>query len=620
VRALGRSFSALWESALRALRPEQTPLAVVPAVRAVAAAGLVAVAGAATHDLDTVAIAYFGASCAVVFITTPVYRTRVVMLVAQAGGAVCGITLGVVLPHQPGAVVLVATLAGFVSGALGALGPAWTAAALMLLVGLSFGQFAGLDLPWWQQALWFVIGTAVVAVPAVSLWPWNRDRVERAVIAAVFESSADLLASVGSSSSAERRHALALASARARTMLPSRRVARDGHRAARWRQDTAALRAAEQAALAAAALHASSVKTGDAVPMTIRRVADDVRRGRRVGRQDELRGPAGSVPTVLQPLADALALVTMTPSSSAVAPPPRVWRELTSSIAMSWRPDARRNAVRLALCMGIATACVVILREPSHSYWLPLTVAVVVRPEYSSVFVRTLNRVVGTVVGAALAAILLLLTPDPWAIAGGAAMAIGFAALTGQKLYALGVVGITASALLSASIGSADPVFPLYRVFDTLIGALIAIVFGYLLWPGRARTPAADEIRSAAAAARRYIDSALAEGSTSDVVSARQTAFRLAHEARASADAAVLEPPPVGALAVALQTAARSVEDVVDEISATMVLGSTDVLRTSADRLRARIETAVAATDPVGAVVLPNSERRHRGRRRSTPS
>jgi hypothetical protein len=82
----------------------------------------------------------------------------------------------------------------------------------------------------------------------------------------------------------------------------------------------------------------------------------------------------------------------------------------------------------------------------------------------------------------------------------------------------------------------------------------------------------------------------------------------------------VLEPPPVGALAVVLQTAARSVEDVVDEISATMVLGSTDVLRTSADRLRARIETAVAATDPVGAAVLSNSERRHRRRRRSTPS
>jgi uncharacterized membrane protein YccC len=258
-------------------------------------------------------------------------------------------------------IVVTGVLAGLVSGAVGAIAPAWTAAALMFLVGLSFGQFAGLALPWWQQGAWYLIGTLVVAVPTLILWPWRLSPV------------------------AQR---------------PAERVQRPG----------------------------------------------DVRSGGHT----------------------------------------RLRRILTSLRAASTR-DALENGLRLAVCMGLASACVIALREPSHSYWLPLTVAVIVRPEYSSVFERTVNRVAGTMVGALIAAVILLVAPGAWFIAVGAALAIGFAVLSAPKLYGLAVVGITASALLSASIGTPDPAFPLTRVLDTVLGALIAIVFGYLLWPRRRR-------------------------------------------------------------------------------------------------------------------------------------
>lgn len=353
----------MWALTARALRPKREAWAVFPALRAVVAAGAVAAAGAATGHLDAVGVAYFGAACAVVFITNGAYRTRLIMLAAQASGAVAGIVLGIVLPHSPVVLVVTATAVAMLAGILGTRGPAATAAALMAVIGLSFGQFAGLPLPWWQQGGWYVAGTLVVAIAGISPWIISR------------------------------HHPLSAA----RASKPDATAAR-------------------------------------------------------------------------RPLVE----------------------RLRSGLRNVAAPDAIRTGVRLSVCMGIATAAVVALHEPSHSYWLPLTVAVVVRPEYGSVFMRTVNRITGTIIGAMVAALVLLLFPASWPIAVSAAVAIGFAVLSAPKLYALSVIGITASALLSASIGTPDPVFPLVRLLDTILGYGIAVVFGYLLWPGSSRpTPEA---------------------------------------------------------------------------------------------------------------------------------
>ncbi|GGF10351.1 FUSC family protein [Subtercola lobariae] len=345
----------IWHSGVRALKPKPAAWAVFPAIRAVIAAGAVAAVGAATGHMDAVGVAYFGAACAVVFITNGGYRTRLTMLAAQAFGAVAGIVLGIVLPHDPVVLIVTATVVGMLAGMLGVIGPAATATAVMAVIGLAFGQFAGLPLPWWQQGAWYLAGTFVVAIAGVSPWILQRWRLNQHVAATASKPSTTR------SSFSERSRA---------------------------------------------------------------------------------------------------------------------------SFRVVTTPDAIRTGIRLALCMAIATATVVALREPDHSYWLPLTVAVVVRPEYGSVFVRTVNRVVGTIIGATVAALVLLVLPASWPIAVAAALAIGFAVFAAPKLYALSVIGITASALLSASIGTPDPVFPLIRLLDTLLGCTIAVVFGYLLWPG----------------------------------------------------------------------------------------------------------------------------------------
>jgi uncharacterized membrane protein YccC len=94
-----------------------------------------------------------------------------------------------------------------------------------------------------------------------------------------------------------------------------------------------------------------------------------------------------------------------------------------------------------------------------------------------------INRVAGTIIGALIAALVITVLPADLSLAIVAVLAIGFAAAAAPKLYALSVIGITASALLSTEIGATDPVIPLVRVADTLLGAVIAVVLGLLLWP-----------------------------------------------------------------------------------------------------------------------------------------
>ncbi|OPX08587.1 hypothetical protein B1964_26250 [Gordonia sp. i37] len=147
-------------------------------------------------------------------------------------------------------------------------------------------------------------------------------------------------------------------------------------------------------------------------------------------------------------------------------------------------PAAVHNSARTALCLGVATAITVAVHAPEHGFWLPLTVAVIVRPEYGSVVGRTVNRVAGTVIGAAVAAGVVAIWPSGIVVAVAASVGLAFAVLTGPKLYGLRVVGITLSALLSASVGAPDALGPEIRLLDTLAGAAIAVVFGYVIWAG----------------------------------------------------------------------------------------------------------------------------------------
>jgi len=71
-------------------------------------------------------------------------------------------------------------------------------------------------------------------------------------------------------------------------------------------------------------------------------------------------------------------------------------------------------ALRVMISMGVAA--VVSQASPlQRSYWVVLTVAIVLRPDFGSVFARALQRGLGTVVGAVAGAVIIALVPyGPW--------------------------------------------------------------------------------------------------------------------------------------------------------------------------------------------------------------
>ncbi|MFK0229911.1 FUSC family protein [Streptomyces sp. NPDC090303] len=546
-------------SVVRSLRPGPAPLAVARGARAFGAAALIAGYGALLGDMRGVAIAYLGAACTAAFVTGGAYRNRARALVAQALGALLGITVGTSVPHEAVWTVTAATLLGAVSGAVGALGPGGPGFGMMLSVGVAYGQFAGSSLPWWQQVLAYSAGTTLMIVVTLAPWAVRRGAVEREAAAAVMAAAADLCAAAGTRAGREARTALAAASAAAREAGPEPR--------------------AELVAVAAAALYAEGERVPADAVAAVRTAGEQILADRPVS----VRFLASGGSPGLRALAEALTTQPSKPVGSVV--------HHTFTLRTLRTPQMALNAGRVALCMGAATTLTLALHEPSHSFWLPLTVAVIVRPEYASVFVRTVNRVCGTLVGAAVTAALLAPRPTALAVAFTAAAALGFAALTAPKLYALNVVGVTASALLSSSLTGPDPVLPAVRMLDTLLGAVLAVVLGYLVWPGARRSPGAALWDAAAESAVKYLDEAVRPPADREHFRTRRDeAYLRAHQARATVEAAALELPPVSDRAVALIPAACRLEDTVDAITALAAerdAGAVDLRR--ATELRKRL-------------------------------
>jgi uncharacterized membrane protein YccC len=566
-----RSAAGFVHSLAAALRPRRNPPAVAAALRAMVAAGVIAVVGAVFGDVQATGVAYLGAACSVAFVSGGVYRNRLVALLAQGCGAAVGICAGALLAAGPGALVATAAVAGAVSGLVGALGPNAPGFAMMLSIGVAFGQFGGSTLPWWQQAAWYLAGTVIVTVTTLSPWLFRRGVEERAAVAAIFFAAADTCAAVGTPDGRAARARLAAASATGRV--------------------SARHPAAELAAYAAATLYAED----RAVPSA---AVDALRTA---GRQTAAGHPWRVSPQ-WAPATPGLALLSAAltgPATRAAPPPRRGWGSAVRALATR---AAAANAARVGTSMAVATLVTVVVHERAHAFWLPLTVAVIVRPEYASVFVRTVNRTCGTVLGALVAAAVTAVYPSGVAVAVAAAAALGFAVAMAPKSYGLNVIGVTASALLSASIGAPDPVSPGIRIVDTVVGAAVAVLFGYLLWPGARRLPEAARLRAALDAAQAYLREAVTPGAHRVAWQARRDdAYRLAHQAAAACAAALAEPPPVSRLAAATLPAAAELEDVVDAVTA--LATAVDVGEPLGDRLDdvrrrlARIEARLPGED-----------------------
>lgn len=535
------TLRAQWPAVRAAVQPRSGRWGAVPGLRAVTAAAIVLGVAAAAADLPVGGIAYLGVACAVSFVDAGGRRAQLARVAAQAAGAAVGMTIGILIPATPGWVVPSAAIVGFVAGALGAIGPASTGAAVMAVIGLAYTQFNRLDMPRWEPVLAYLVGSSVLLLLAL------RERHHpRGAVATVWEAAADLVTTPDDDG---RRRALAGAWTTAHEAVTGYRLRpASGPRAQAWNgaRDAAA--------------HAARIAV---LPSADDAAADLARRWRAAA----ARVRDGSFPVAGE---DPVHPGTAAPRT------PRA-RDL---LRPAFEPMALWTGARIGVCVGVATALAIVLRTPAHAYWIPLTVAVVVRPEYGSVLVRSLHRLAGTIVGVAVVAGLLAFSPTPaWTVAA-AALSLGLAAFGATRLYGLAVVGITGSALFSVALTSPADFDPWARLVDTVLGCAVALVVGVLLWPRRGLLVPADGFARAAAALATYAEHP--ETTTAD------DAYRRAHIWREQLERDLTEPDPTRAAATWLPVALR-LEHVVDLVAAAP---TAEV----AGRLRTRPRTAAEAS------------------------
>jgi len=143
--------------------------------------------------------------------------------------------------------------------------------------------------------------------------------------------------------------------------------------------------------------------------------------------------------------------------------------------------DFIRHAVRLAIAVTIATGISQLWDFP-HSYWIPMTVAWVTRPDADGTVTRVTGRLLGTIIGLALVALTFQVT----SISNGViivliAVSSYIAALFIFANYALAVIGITILVVTLFALGN-DPVqetAPL-RMLATVIAAGIVLPLSLL--------------------------------------------------------------------------------------------------------------------------------------------
>lgn len=541
----------------RAVRPARPPLPVALMARAAVGMAVPLTAGLLAHRLDLGVFAGLGAMHATMNDRVEPARLRSARIATAVFASALGMLIGTALQQaHAGAVVLGVslTLTAFASGALSATGPRGSAAGMLLLVSAALGSGMPLPHPWWAAAPMMLVGAAFVVVLGLPGGAHDRpasDPRNRA-LAAVYEALGRTLADLGTPRGAASRQVLTARLNLLQDLLPGH----GGSRTARTAR-TARIRRMYEAALAATEAATGLLWAWRPVPPEVAEVpnllAAAVRRGGGEVVVPDWRPDTPSrqaLDVALRAAADTVA-GRPTRLGTAPAPPPDPWRLRVRLLSRG----SVRYGLRVALCIAAGSA--VTANYPlSKSYWVPMTIAFVLKPDLGSVFLRAVSRAVGTVLGVAVTAALLSLTTEEWALTAMAAVCVALLPYATAAHYGLNTVVMTPMALILLQLGgqsSAAEFWP--RVLDTVLASAIVLLFGYLLWPERPRHRIEPRLVDAAAALRAYLDAVTLTGGprTDDGGTAqvwlRRTAYRSLADARHEVRQGLTEPPPTGRLA-----------------------------------------------------------------------
>jgi len=174
---------------------------------------------------------------------------------------------------------------------------------------------------------------------------------------------------------------------------------------------------------------------------------------------------------------------------------------------LTLRSAVFRHSLRLGVTLALTTALYRLTPLPfSHGYWIPITALLVLRPDFSTTFTRGSARLVGTVLGAALATVLVgLVAPASAALV---VLTIVMAYLAYAVLllnYALFSACITIETVLLLTLANVVPQAAAFdRVLATLVGGASALLLS-MLWPTWEHPRVFDVLATYIEQLRRYL-------------------------------------------------------------------------------------------------------------------
>ena len=171
---------------------------------------------------------------------------------------------------------------------------------------------------------------------------------------------------------------------------------------------------------------------------------------------------------------------------------------------LSLNSAACRHAIRLAVCLAAGDSIAHMLGW-RRSYWLPMTIAIVLKPDFTATFSRGVLRLAGTFGGLGVATVLFYFI-DPSRM-----MQVVFVALftyalrcVGPANYGILVVSISALVVLLVGL-TGVPAWQVIsaRAANTAAGGLFALV-AYLVWPTWEQTQVREQFACMLDAYRKY--------------------------------------------------------------------------------------------------------------------
>jgi uncharacterized membrane protein YccC len=558
-------------------------------------------------------------------------RVKRVGSAAVFGGAP-GLAIGsAVHGHGWLAVVALVVVAG-VSGLVSSFGDVGSVTGLQLLVYTAIGIGpAGALRPVWHTAAGFLAGVLWALILILPGWLLAPHGKEQRDVAAVYRALADELRAVGTGDFTGRRQALTGALNTAYDeLLTARSIATGRNR--RIATLVATLNAGHPMIEAATTLGVGGTRPPPFVIDTVQRLADAI--------SDDAPPPVIPPPWDYSPgmltLREGMAGAARALSSD--WSPERRTRDglrgwLREKVPEPGLPRLRQLleragggrlgrvfTLRLMTCMGIAGVVSEVL-PLQRSYWVLLTVAIVLKPDFGSVFARALQRGIGTIVGAVAGAVLLIAVHGTWLLIPFALLA---ALLPFGRSRNYGLLSAFLTPLVVVLIDLLSPAgwqLAEDRLIDTLVGCAIVLLAGFAPWPMSWYAHLPRQFARTTLDVCRYLELALlADTSDEDAASPpersrmRRSTYRALADLRTEFQRTMSEPPSISRRAAAWWPAVVALEQVMDAVTATATAVShgTGVpppgVRQLAEALREVSEAAATGTGVARMPELPEDE------------